>query len=102
VPAADVLVSRIPFTLAFLFFHLNEEENRKNIAASPEGSTSGEDSSNSGEGVPAEAAAAAVAVMRAATMVNLPSMRTILRRWMSQIRCYVRTLHIFKAACTFV
>jgi hypothetical protein len=29
---------------------LNEEENRENIAASPEGSTSGEDSSNLGEG----------------------------------------------------
>jgi hypothetical protein len=29
---------------------VNEEENRENIAASPEGSTSGEDSSDSGEG----------------------------------------------------
>jgi hypothetical protein len=29
---------------------LNEEEDRENIAASPEGSTSGEDSSDSGEG----------------------------------------------------
>jgi hypothetical protein len=32
------------------FSQLNEEENRENIAASPEGSASGEDSSNSGEG----------------------------------------------------
>jgi hypothetical protein len=29
---------------------LNKEEDRENVAASPEGSTSGEDSSNSGEG----------------------------------------------------
>jgi hypothetical protein len=29
---------------------LNEEEDRENIAVSPEGSTSGEDSSDSGEG----------------------------------------------------
>jgi hypothetical protein len=29
---------------------LNKEEDRENIAASPEGSTSGEDSSDSGEG----------------------------------------------------
>jgi hypothetical protein len=50
VPATDVLVSRIPFTFAFLFSQLNEEENRENITASPEGSASGEDSSNSGEG----------------------------------------------------
>jgi hypothetical protein len=28
---------------------LNEEEDRENVAASPEGSTSGEDSSDSGE-----------------------------------------------------
>jgi hypothetical protein len=40
------------FPLHLLFFpsQLNEEENRENIAASPEGSTSGEDSSDSGEG----------------------------------------------------
>jgi hypothetical protein len=50
VPATDALVSRIPFTFASLFSQLDEEENRENIAASPEGSTSGEDSSNSGEG----------------------------------------------------
>jgi hypothetical protein len=29
---------------------LNKEEDRENVAASPEGSTSGEDSSDSGEG----------------------------------------------------
>jgi hypothetical protein len=36
--------------LLFFLSQLNEEENRENIAASPEGSTSGEDSSDSGEG----------------------------------------------------
>jgi hypothetical protein len=39
-----------PSHLLFFLFQLNEEKNRENIAASPEGSTSGEDSSNSGEG----------------------------------------------------
>jgi hypothetical protein len=40
------------FLLHLFFFlsQLNEEENRENIAASPEGSTSGEGSSDSGEG----------------------------------------------------
>jgi hypothetical protein len=38
--------SRLPFFLS----QLNEEENHENITVSPEGSTSGEDSSNSGEG----------------------------------------------------
>jgi uncharacterized membrane protein YgcG len=47
--AIDVSVSRVFLTFAFPS-QLNEEENRKNIAASPEGLTSGEDSSNSGEG----------------------------------------------------
>jgi hypothetical protein len=50
VSAGDVSVSRTFFTFTFLF-QLNEEENREDIAASPEGSTSGEGSSNSGEGV---------------------------------------------------
>jgi hypothetical protein len=50
VPAIDVSVSRVPFTFCFLFFSLVPEENRENIAASPEGSSSGEDSSDSGEG----------------------------------------------------
>jgi hypothetical protein len=49
VPAADVLVSRTFFTFTFLS-QLNEEENREDIAASPEGSTSDEGSSDSGEG----------------------------------------------------
>jgi hypothetical protein len=49
VPAADVLVSRTFFTFTFLS-QLNEEENREDIAASPERSTSGEGSSDSGEG----------------------------------------------------
>jgi hypothetical protein len=42
----------LEFSLHLLFFpsQLNEEEDRENIAASPEGSTSGEDSSDSGEG----------------------------------------------------
>jgi hypothetical protein len=42
----------LEFPLHLLFFpsQLNEEEDRENIAASPEGSTSGEDSSDSGEG----------------------------------------------------
>jgi hypothetical protein len=39
-----------PSHLLFFLSQLNEEENRENIAASPEGSTSGEDSSDSGEG----------------------------------------------------
>jgi hypothetical protein len=39
-----------PSHLPFFLSQLNEEENRENIATSPEGSTSGEDSSNSGEG----------------------------------------------------
>jgi hypothetical protein len=50
VSAGDVSVSRTFFTFTFLF-QLNEEENREDIAASPEGSTSGEGSSDSGEGV---------------------------------------------------
>jgi hypothetical protein len=40
-------------SLYILFFspsQLNEKEDRENIAASPEGSASGEDSSDSGEG----------------------------------------------------
>jgi hypothetical protein len=48
--AIDVSVSRVPFTFLFFPSQLNEEEDRENIAASPEGSTSGEDSSDSGEG----------------------------------------------------
>jgi hypothetical protein len=39
-----------PSRLLFFLSQLNEEENRGNITASPEGSTSGEDSSDSGEG----------------------------------------------------
>jgi hypothetical protein len=50
VSATDVSVSRIPFTFAFLSFQLNEEENLENVVVSPEGSTSGEDLSKSGEG----------------------------------------------------
>jgi hypothetical protein len=46
---ANVSVSRTSFTLTFLS-QLNEEENREDIAAPPEGSTSGEGSSDSGEG----------------------------------------------------
>jgi hypothetical protein len=38
-----------PSNLLFFLSQLNEEENRENIAASPEGSTFGEDSSDSGE-----------------------------------------------------
>jgi hypothetical protein len=49
-PAIDVSVSRVFFTFSFFPSQLNEEENRENIAASPEGSTSGDDSSDSGEG----------------------------------------------------
>jgi hypothetical protein len=41
---------KFPSRLPFFLSQLNEEENRKNITASLEGSTSGEDSSNSGEG----------------------------------------------------
>jgi hypothetical protein len=49
VSATDVSVSRALFTFTFLS-QLNEEENSEDIAASPEGSTSGEGSSDSGEG----------------------------------------------------
>jgi hypothetical protein len=49
VHAANVSVSRTFFTFTFLS-QLNEEENREDIAASPEGSTSSESSSGSGEG----------------------------------------------------
>jgi hypothetical protein len=49
VPVTDVLFSRTFFTFTFLS-QLNEEENREDIAASPEGSTSGEGSSDLGEG----------------------------------------------------
>jgi hypothetical protein len=45
---ADVSISRTFFTFTFLS-QLNEEENREDIAASPEGLTSGEGSSDSGE-----------------------------------------------------
>jgi hypothetical protein len=45
---ADVSISRTFFTFTFLS-QLNEEENREDIAVSPEGSTSGEGSSDSGE-----------------------------------------------------
>jgi hypothetical protein len=38
------------YILLFSPSQLNEKEDRENIAASPEGSTSGEDSSDSGEG----------------------------------------------------
>jgi hypothetical protein len=41
---------KFPLHLLFFLSQLNKEENRENIAASPEGSTSGEDSSDSGEG----------------------------------------------------
>jgi hypothetical protein len=42
----------LEFPLHLLFYpsQLNEEEDRENIAASPEGSTSGEGSSDFGEG----------------------------------------------------
>jgi hypothetical protein len=50
VPAINVLVSRVSFTFAFFSFHLNEVEDRENIATSPERSSYGEDSSDSGEG----------------------------------------------------
>jgi uncharacterized membrane protein YgcG len=40
----------LPSHLPFFLSQLNEEETREDIAASPEGSISGEDSSNSGEG----------------------------------------------------
>jgi hypothetical protein len=38
------------YILFFSLSQLNEKEDRENIAASPEGSASGEDSSDSGEG----------------------------------------------------
>jgi hypothetical protein len=40
----------LPSHLSFFLSQLNAEENREDITASPEVSTSGEDSSNSGEG----------------------------------------------------
>jgi hypothetical protein len=47
------------------------------------------------------AATAAAAAMRAATTGKLPGAKIVLRRWMSRIRCFVRTLRTLKAACTF-
>jgi hypothetical protein len=40
----------LPSHFTFFSFQLNEEENRENIVASPEGSSSDEDSRDSGEG----------------------------------------------------
>jgi hypothetical protein len=40
--------------------------------------------------------------MEAATASKPPNMRMILRRWMLRTRRYVRTLDVFKIACTFM
>jgi DNA repair exonuclease SbcCD ATPase subunit len=45
----DVLFLEFPLHLFLYLFQLNEEEDRENVAASPEESTSDEDSSDSGE-----------------------------------------------------
>jgi hypothetical protein len=49
----------------------------------------------------AAAAAAAVAAMRAATTTKLLGAMKVLRRWTSQIRCFIRTMHTLKAVCIF-
>jgi hypothetical protein len=49
----------------------------------------------------AAAAVAAVAAMRAATTDKLLGAMTVLRRWTSWIRCFIRTLHTLKAVCIF-
>jgi hypothetical protein len=50
----------------------------------------------------AAAAAVAAAAMEAVTASKPQNMRMILRRWMLRIRRYVRTLGVFKIACTFM
>jgi hypothetical protein len=45
----DVLFLEFPLHLFLYLFQLNEEENRENVAASPEESTTDGDSSDSGE-----------------------------------------------------
>jgi hypothetical protein len=79
---------------------LNEEEDRENVAASPEGSTSDEDSSDSGE--EGSSSNSRAAVMRAATTAKLLGAMKVLRRWTSWIRCFIRTMHTLKAVCIFV
>jgi hypothetical protein len=109
VPVADFSVSRTFFTFTFLS-QLNEEENREDIAASPEGSTSNEGSSDSGEGGSGgsssssnrAAAAVATAVMETVTAGKPPNKRMVPRRWMLQTRRHIRTLGVFKIACTFM
>jgi hypothetical protein len=54
------------------------------------------------KGAQEAAAAVAAAAMEAATAIKPPDMRMILRRWMLQTRRYVRTLGVFKIACTFM
>jgi hypothetical protein len=48
------------------------------------------------------AAAVAAAAMEAVTASKPPNMRMIPRRWMLRTRRYVRTLGVFKIACTFM
>jgi hypothetical protein len=50
----------------------------------------------------AAAAAVAAAAMEAVTASKPPNMRMIPRRWMLRTRRYVRTLGVFKIACTFM
>jgi hypothetical protein len=88
----NVSVSRTFFTFTFLS-QLNEEENREDIAASPEGSTSGESSSDSGGSSSSD---------DGSDGEQAPEQRTIPRRWMLRTEQYVRTLGEFEIACTFM
>jgi hypothetical protein len=54
------------------------------------------------KGAQAAAAAVAATAMEAATANKPPNKRMILRRWMLRTRRYVRTLGVFKIACTFM
>jgi uncharacterized protein YmfQ (DUF2313 family) len=54
------------------------------------------------KGAQAVAAAVAAAAMEVATASKPPNKRMILRRWMLQTRRHVRTLGVFKIACTFM
>jgi hypothetical protein len=94
--AIDVSVSRVFLTFVFPS-QLNEEENREDVAASPEGSTSVEDSSDSGErNLGSDSSSRVAAATRTAATDKLPGAMTILQRWMSRIKRFVRTLHTLR------
>jgi hypothetical protein len=92
----------VEFASHLLFFSWTRRRIARTSLRPPKGHLPVKIRETQAKGVRAATAIAAVAVMRAVTTGNLLSTRTILRRSMSRIRCYVWTLHIFKAPCTFV